>query len=132
MESRILVVDEAADSAALFQQVLSQNSEVRVARNAKQGLELALRFVPDLIILDLVLPDVNGLEWLVSLRRSQRLSATPVIICSAIPQRNVEQALEGLGVAAYLEKPIDPETVLNTVAGILEAESAWEAYGLFG
>jgi DNA-binding response OmpR family regulator len=131
MKSRILVVDEAADSAALFQHGLSRNYEVRVARNAKQGLELALRFVPQLVILDLVLPDVNGLEWLVSLRRSQRLSATPVIICSSIPQRNVEQALEGLGVAAYLEKPIDPETVLKIVTGILEAESAWEAYGLF-
>ena len=52
MTSRILVVDDVADSAALFQQVLSRNYEVRVARNAKQGLELALRFVPDLIILD--------------------------------------------------------------------------------
>ncbi len=114
---QILVVeDEPAITDLLRYQLEKAGYNVTTAYSGEEALQAARESPPDLITMDVLLPDIDGFE---TIRRLQQDSATrdiPIVVVSIV--QDEEQALQ-LGVDAYLTKPIDEERLLDTIAGLL-------------
>jgi DNA-binding response OmpR family regulator len=112
---RILVVEDHADVADLIDAVLTEEGyAVTVARDGAEGLLLARELQPDLILLDLHLPKVDGGTLLRSLRDNAATTNTPVVAMSAGANLR-ESAAELRGADAALSKPFDIEALLTQV-----------------
>ena len=103
---RVLVVDDSAFVRKVVTQMLSRSPFVEVvgvARDGAEALEMCERLSPDVITLDLVMPDVDGLEFL---RRQMAITPIPVVICS-ISHESGAAALEAfeLGAVEFVQKP---------------------------
>jgi two-component system, chemotaxis family, chemotaxis protein CheY len=107
----ILVVDDEPDIREVIAEAFILNGyRVRTARNGKIALEQARLNRPDLIVLDLMMPVMDGWEFLEAQRRNLQLASIPVVVVTAELDANVE------GAAVILRKPFDLDTLLSTVA----------------
>lgn len=95
---------------------------VRTAGGANQALALAREAAPDLLLLDLDLPDMNGIAALRALRQLPGVAAAPVVFLTASTDPAVEIELRVLGVQEILRKPFRPRLLVETVARVLQAE----------
>ncbi len=113
----VLYIEDNLASFQLVEKVLSQRPGVKVlpAMQAGIGLQLAQDYQPDLILLDLHLPDMTGEEVLQQLRHNPQTWSIPVVVASAdATSRRLERLLE-LGAKVYLTKPIDVRELLDTI-----------------
>ena len=118
--ARILVVDDEADIRDLVQEILSEEGyAVDVAANAAEARAAAARQPPDLVLLDIWMPDTDGISLLREWQQSQRVTA-PVVMMSG--HGTVETAVEAtrLGAVDYVEKPLSLAKLLRTVRGALD------------
>src|SRR5215207_5558274 len=107
---RVLIVDDyEANVSALRQLLEAEGYEVQTATNGRDALDLVHREHPDLVLLDVVMPEVSGLDVCASLKNVAETCLTPVVLVSAVQERTLR--LEGLEAGAddFLNKPIDPE-----------------------
>jgi CheY-like chemotaxis protein len=106
----VLVIDDNADTLRLFERYLS-GTRYRFfgVRDPEQALALAAQINPRLVLLDVMLPDVDGWELLGRLREHPQTGHIPVIVCTILPQEPLALAL---GAAAFLRKPISREALL--------------------
>ena len=118
--SQILVVDDNPDLRAYVSSVLQrQGYQVRTAEQGAAGLEMAMTYKPNLIITDLMMPGVNGLEMIERIRRDADLRGTPIVLLTA--KVDDETRLEGVeqGADAYLSKPFNDRELLAEVRNLL-------------
>ncbi len=113
----LLVEDEAATTDAIRLMLESEGMVIDVAEHGEDGLEIGKLYDYDIIILDLMLPDINGLEVLRRLRDSR--IETPVLILSGLGES--ENKVRGLGIGAddYLTKPFDKKELLARIQAIV-------------
>lgn len=114
--SKILVIDDQPINVQLLKRKLEREGlQVATAYNGKDGLALIERDKPDLILLDVMMPDMDGLEVCQRLQASERTRSIPVIFITA--RTTKESKLEGLAVGAvdYITKPIDLDETLARV-----------------
>jgi two-component system cell cycle response regulator DivK len=105
--TKILIVEDVADNAELVRRIMSARGyEVFHAWDAETGLEMALANLPDLILLDLGLPDHDGLTLAGWLRAEPPLSNVPIIAYTAWPPDTARQMAETYGCNGYIGKPI--------------------------
>ena len=110
-DKTILVIDDEPDSRILLRQDFEDfGCRVLEAASGKEGLELAARHHPDLIALDLMMPDMNGWNVLNELKSRSDLSEIPVIVISIVAQDNRR---DHLGVVDLLSKPVSRDDLLN-------------------
>ena len=110
----ILVVEDDRSSAELLRVYLEDAGyRVRVARDGAEGLELVKRTAPAAVILDILLPRLNGWELLARLKGDPATADVPVLIVSMLDERAAGSAL---GAAEYLVKPVDHEELLGALA----------------
>lgn len=117
---RIVVVDD--DPAARFAlRALLQEAGfvVDVARDGAEGVALAQRSHPDLVILDLALPGVNGIEAAALLRNDPRTAAIPLLALTASWLGSAFERLQQAGFSGGLRKPIAPELVLREIVRLV-------------
>ncbi|WP_372774305.1 response regulator transcription factor [Pantoea sp. WEP] len=113
----ILIIEDDADAAEVLEAyLLRENYAVRVAADGLSGLELALRWQPDLILLDVMLPGLNGTEVLAKLRRS---SEVPVIMVTAMGDTPDRIGALRYGADDYVVKPYHPGEVVARVQAVL-------------
>jgi two-component system phosphate regulon response regulator PhoB len=120
MASQILVVDDEPDIAALVAYHLARASyRVRTATDGAEALRAVETQVPDLIVLDLMLPGLSGLDVLRELRRRPETTALPVILLTA--RREEKDRIEGLEIGAddYVAKPFSPQELILRVGAVL-------------
>ncbi|MBE9076608.1 response regulator [Romeria aff. gracilis LEGE 07310] len=118
--AQLLVVDDNPDLRTYVSSVLQrQGYLVRTANQGSAGLELAESYQPDLIITDLMMPGVSGLELIQRIRRNPDLQGTPIILLTA--KVDSETRLEGVeqGADAYLSKPFNDRELLAEVRNLL-------------
>ncbi|MGQ9681082.1 MAG: response regulator [Anaerolineae bacterium] len=109
----VLVIDDNVDILQLFQRYLGGTFYAFLgARNVAEALALATHAPPRVVVLDVMLPGVDGWEILGRLREHPSLSEVPVIICSILPQ---EQLALTLGAAAFLRKPVTQASLLSAL-----------------
>ncbi|WP_324670890.1 response regulator [Hymenobacter sp. GOD-10R] len=127
MKNRILIVDDSFYMRTMLKNMLTDAGYevVGEAANGQQALELALQTTPDLITLDVILPDNTGLDVLKGIRQEQ--PDVKVVMCSAVGQEViVNEALES-GATAYIVKPFSEEKVLEIVGDALQGPASTEA-----
>jgi PAS domain S-box-containing protein len=121
----IVYIEDNLSNVKLLERLIDRLPEVRLipAMQGKLGLDLARRHHPDLILLDLHLPDLHGREVLEQLKRDPATAAIPVVVLSAdATTGQLEQLMAG-GATDYLAKPIDIEMLLKIIAGTLQVSS---------
>jgi CheY-like chemotaxis protein len=121
-ELTVLYIEDNLSNLQLVERVLSRRPGVRLisAMRPQLGLELAAEHDPDLILLDLHLPDMPGQEVLRRLRAEPRTATVPVVILSADARPNLVKELLAKGVRAFLTKPLDVKELL----GLLDTVAA--------
>ena len=107
-EQLILYIEDNLANLALVEKLISRrSSRLLPSMQGRLGLTLAIEHRPDLILLDLNLPDISGLDVLRALRNDPRTGDIPVIMVSADPSSTSQEAAHKAGAARYLAKPLD-------------------------
>lgn len=119
---RILVVEDAPELLELIGLVLINAGHVVLgAGTGEQGLRVARREVPDLILLDLELPGIDGIEVLRRLRADETLVRRPIVALTAAAMRGDRERLLAAGFSGYLAKPVRPARLAREVETFLHA-----------
>ncbi|MGZ9225965.1 MAG: response regulator [Anaerolineales bacterium] len=109
----VLVIDDNQDALLLFQRYLARTQYLFIgARSFERAMAVIERTVPDIIISDVMMRDIDGWELLERLREDPKTHDRPVIICSILPQ---EQLAFIFGAAAFIRKPITQESLLKSL-----------------
>lgn len=115
-ETNILIVDDNPDNLRLLSKILeSQGYIVRKSLNGKMALQAAYRDPPDLIILDINMPDMNGYEVCQQLKESEATQDLPIIFISALDRVNDKVRAFEMGAVDYITKPFQEQEVLMRV-----------------
>ena len=105
--TKILLIEDIPDNVELVRRALSASGyEIIHAADAETGLQMALAEIPDLILLDLGLPDYDGQTLAGWLRDEVTLDATPIVALTAWPEETAKQMVESYGCNGYISKPI--------------------------
>jgi pilus assembly protein CpaE len=116
----ILVVDDDSSTLRLIGYMLERGGfDVRMAGDGEEGLKKAFQQPPDLIVLDVMMPGLNGYEVCEQLRADPRTAHVPVIILTARTQRVDEQTALEAGADLYMSKPVTPEDLVRNAKELL-------------
>ena len=126
----VLIVDDNADIRAYLRHILQQHYQVNEASDGQQGLALANEIVPDLIVSDVMMPVMNGLEFCQRVKSSLATSHIPVILLTAraLSQHQIEGYESGAD--AYITKPFSADLLLARISNLLKSRQLLK--GLFG
>jgi len=121
MAASVVYIEDRTSDAALVERVLSFLPDVRyvAAAEGKAGIVAARTLRPDVLLLDLQLPDMPGLEVLGTIRGEAATKDIPVVVISADAGPEFETAAYSAGANAFLTKPIQVDQLLNVVEGLL-------------
>ena len=129
MTKKILVIDDEASALRFAQYTLDRNDyQVVTARDGLEGLTVARAENPDLILLDVAMPRMDGFEVLRRLRKDPELGEIPVVMLTAMSADKGESLEMELGVYHYIPKPCDPELLALNVKVALRAQEPPEEY----
>jgi len=116
---RILLVEDEEKLAHLLRDAIGNRfGEFSIAYDGKSGLEAARKFRPDLIITDITMPGMNGLEMSATLRKER--PDLPVVILSAYSEKEYFLEAIDIGITKYLIKPFDPDELLDVLCVLAE------------
>lgn len=122
-KKRILVVDDEVIITRTLKVFLEGTGtyEVRTENSSTKALQAAREFMPDLILLDIVMPDVEGGEVAAQIRDDPDLKGTPIVfLTSLVQQREVRKSGGEIGGFPFIAKPIDPKVVLAVIETHIE------------
>ena len=116
----ILVVEDEADIAeGLKARLVIESFNVELASNGQEGVEAARKLRPDLIIMDVMMPVVNGLDACAALKSDANTKHIPILMLTALPHvKDVEEALHA-GANDFLNKPYSNERLLKKIDALL-------------
>ncbi|MBI4202730.1 MAG: response regulator [Chloroflexi bacterium] len=117
---KVLVVDDHATMVRLLTMTLPYEYTVSHAASGPEAIELAEEFQPDLMLLDVNMPGLNGFEVLRQVKASKNLSRTKVIMVTARSDEADRNLALQLGADAYFTKPFSPLALLEEVSKLLE------------
>ncbi|HET7897520.1 MAG TPA: response regulator, partial [Flavisolibacter sp.] len=121
-ESKILVVEDSAEVRDFIKTCLAPHYQVLEAVNGQQGWETAVTQLPDLIITDVVMPEMDGNAFCRNLKNDERTSHIPVIMLTA--KVAIEQQIQGLesGADIYLTKPFSVQLLQSYISSLLRSK----------
>jgi type II secretory ATPase GspE/PulE/Tfp pilus assembly ATPase PilB-like protein/DNA-binding response OmpR family regulator len=129
-KSRILCVDDDKVTLRAIERSLIVNGySVLTAENGERALQTLQSVRPDLILLDAMMPGMDGYEVCSRLRQNEEFNSIPVIFVTSLEQKEDKVKAFALGAADYLNKPIQKEMLLSKVATCLETHARWEELG---
>ena len=116
---RILVVDDNAALSQMYTTYLEgKGYEVKGIRDPQIAVETAVTFKPDLILLDVMMPQISGLEVLQAMRKTEATKTTPIVLLTAVGDKTIKEKAALEGANAYLEKS---ETDLSALLDAVRA-----------
>ena len=123
MAKRILIVDDDVDFTDLIRSKLEETGkyEVRVENQGSRGIRAASLFKPDLILLDIVMPDIDGSEVAEKIRDDKNIKNTPIVFLTSIVSKEEVRSGGGfIGGQYFIAKPASAREILNSIDRILE------------
>ncbi|CAK0750877.1 two-component system, cell cycle response regulator [Gammaproteobacteria bacterium] len=120
--SRILIIDDMPANLRTLGAVLSKEFELQIAKSGAMGLALAEQSPPDLILLDVMMPEMDGYETCRRFKSDARLQTIPIIFVTAMVESDAEYSGLVLGAADYITKPINVEIASQRIRNLLERE----------
>ena len=128
MTAQLLLVDDEPGLREAVQAYLEESGfTVQTANNGNEGWEMVQRFAPDLVISDVMMPQVDGYQLLKKLREDVRFQALPVVFLTARGMTSDRIAGYDAGCDAYLPKPFDPDELVSIIKSILTRQKAAQA-----
>lgn len=125
-KKKIVIVDDEEDIRHLVELTLKElNYDIYMAGDGLAGKELIEKVDPDLVLLDLKMPKLNGYELTLLLKQDPRFKDLPIIILTSLTEgssRPDEQWRDSLEVADFISKPCDTQDLLNRVKRVVEAK----------
>jgi CheY-like chemotaxis protein len=116
----ILIIDDVPQSRLLVGKILEHAGYIiHTASNGAEGLEMVEQVQPDVILTDIMMPHMNGVEFLEHLRADARYTHVPVIVVSAVANYRVDW--QAWGANGYLSMPFNPQDLLDAVESLLIA-----------
>jgi DNA-binding response OmpR family regulator len=116
----ILVIDDNAEHLELVRRTLTARGyQVFLAANGETGLQQAIEQQPDVLVIDLGLPDVDGQTLIGHLRHMAMFADTPIIACTAWPEETARSMVEMYGCNGYISKPIRIADFADRIASYL-------------
>ena len=125
---KVLVVDDVAENRAVVSDLLTPlGFEVTEATNGREGLEMAQHVRPDLIVMDIAMPELDGLATARHLRQLEAFQEVPIIAMSASVSANDSEQSLAVGMNAFLPKPLNADKLLEQMARLLQLEWSYGA-----
>ncbi|MDR1754446.1 MAG: response regulator [Eubacterium sp.] len=132
-ENSILIVDDEKNNILALTNMLSADYNILIAKNGKDAIETANEQLPDIILLDIIMPEMDGYEAITALKDSEKTNKIPVIFITGLSdEKDVEKGLD-LGASDYITKPFTPVVVklhIKNQFQILKYARAIERTGL--
>ena len=123
--AKILYIEDIQDNITFVEKVVkSRGHEFLFAKSAEAGLELAFTSQPDLILLDLGLPDADGQTLSVWLKSNPMLASTPIIVLTAWTQEVARQTVSAYNLNGYLCKPFSLKELVDMIDSVLGTQSS--------
>ena len=121
---RILVVDDDADIAEMLEYNLQKEGyQTKIAQNGQQAVEIATEFLPNLILMDIMMPVLDGVEASRQIKALPALANTFIIFLTARIEEYSEIAAFEAGGNDYINKPIKPRALMSRIAAVLKRET---------
>jgi DNA-binding response OmpR family regulator len=119
-EKYILVVDDSTTNVVLLEAVFDDRGyKIKSAFSAKEAFDIIAKKTPALILLDLLMPKINGFDFFRQLRKKKATKDTPVIVISAATdEENVQKIME-MGAVDFIKKPVDLDYLVEKVESVL-------------
>ena len=123
MPKKILVVEDNELNLKLFCDLLRAHGyEAEPVRDGREAMATAREFVPDLIVMDIQMPHISGLELIELLKADEALKAIPIMAVTAYAAKGDEERIRDAGAEGYVSKPISVIRFVEAVAALLAAE----------
>lgn len=121
--AKILIIDDDESNRRLIEIFAKADGYLTTeAANGKDGLALAVSDLPDLILIDLMMPGMDGFELIHSLRNNSVTRDIPIVVASAVDDPAAYQRLQALGANAFISKPIDRWELAQCLAKMLPGD----------
>ena len=118
---KILIVEDNELNMKLFNDLLETSGyETRQTREGLKAISIAKKFLPDLILMDIQLPEVSGLEVAKWIKDDDNLSNIPIVAITAFAMKGDKERILDGGCEAYLSKPISINTFLDTIGNLIK------------
>jgi CheY-like chemotaxis protein len=125
MGIRVLVVDDNVVNVRLLEELLkSESYEVATAANGEAALEKIAQSPPDIVLLDVMMPGMDGYEVCRRIRQNEKTAQLPVIIVTALDKASDRETALEAGANAFLSKPVEDDLLLPTMQRILQSTMA--------
>ncbi len=121
MAESVLVIDDEKSIREVLEIALEDRFKVYLASSGSQGLEMARELKPDLILLDRMMPEKDGIATLKELRLDESTKGLPVIFLTARVQTQDMSEYDGLDVLGVLSKPFDPMSLSDEIEAMLQS-----------
>lgn len=120
----VLVVDDDEDTLVVYDRMLSKEGyKVITARNGKESLQRAAKDLPDVIIMDIMMPEADGISSILKLKTHENTRNIPVIVSTSVEEPDDRVAAENIGVAGYIVKSADMNVLIEKIEEVLESDS---------
>jgi putative two-component system response regulator len=120
----LLLVDDCVDQRDLYELVLQSEFDVLTATRGAEGVALATAECPDVIVMDVMMPGLDGWEACTQIKSHPRTANVPVILLTGADDRDLSQHAIAVGATAILKKPCPAETLRHTISSALAGPGA--------
>ncbi len=122
--TRVLIVDDSPTEASRMKSMLSRHGyDVLEAENGEEGVAKAKAELPDLVLMDIVMPGINGFQATRQLSRNEATSAIPVVIVTTKDQETDRVWGKRQGAKGYLTKPLEEKLLMTTIRDVLSGQT---------
>lgn len=128
MAKTILIIEDNQQNMYLTTFILEkQGHKVVQAWDGRQGIEAALQNVPDLILLDIQLPEMDGYAVAAALKSKTQVAEVPIVAVTSYAMAGDKERILAAGCNGYIEKPINPETFIEQLSEFLDSHDGGES-----
>ena len=120
-KNKVLIIDDDQDMRFILERILT-NARYKVfkARNGKEGIELAKKILPDIIVTDIMMPELDGITTVLKLKSIEETKSIPIIVSTAVREDEDKIVAQNLGAADYCKKTADMKDLLAKIERILK------------
>ena len=116
----ILVADDEPNARLLVKRVLEKKFKVIEAEDGDEAVKLTHKMKPDLVLLDIMMPKVDGFEACYQIKQNKETAGTPVIMLTAVDYELNRKLGERVGADSYITKPINPQQLMDKINELLK------------
>ena len=122
MKKHILLVDDVATNLKCEELILRNQYQVTMVKSGREALECLQNVIPDLVLLDIRMHEMDGYEVLKHMKEDPKTAAVPVILLTADTEQESEERGIALGAIDFIRKPIEPQLLLERIEAVWETE----------